>query len=74
MNSYLLLYLFQCMLGTSPTKELCQEVLKVDEANLEDHRMISLLRAIKGGNPLDPELQSEMVFLMLVECKGTLSR
>ncbi len=74
MNSYLLSYLFHCILGLTPTTELCKEVLKIDEANLEDARMISLLRAIKGGNPLDPELQSEMVFLTAVECKSTLSK
>ncbi len=32
MNSYLLSYLFHCILGLTPTTELCKEVLKVDEA------------------------------------------
>lgn len=74
MNNYLLTYIVQCVLGINPSIELCREVMKVSSNELSDYRLKNILNAIKGGNPTDPNLQSEVVFMMLVECKSTLSK
>ncbi len=74
MNNHLLSYIIHCVLGTNPSIELCREIVKISSNDLPDYRLKNILNAIKGGNPTDPNLQSEVAFMVLVECNWTLSK